>query len=298
MNADNCDLLAITYVGSSKYGFYKNFSTEVNRLHASLKKYNICLKVYDSAELKKLVKFPDTNLFYFLTRYGAGAWFWKPLIISHSLKTNRAKILLYLDADCVVLKDPRLAIEEGLRDSDVNVFKQNVSLDCWISNRALKHLGLNVFDAHRITLLTAGIILVRNSKDSLSFMNTWADTMRNPKVLLHPIFAPARRKHRHDQAVLSALVGTGKLKCGVMNSGFYSLGDESLEWEIEHAWVGTGNLNSTSHTMGNLQRLNSITDYYFLFAYDVIKSILITPVHYFAYCAAKKTRQFRIENHG
>jgi hypothetical protein len=284
------EFLVITYVGSAKYGFYKDCTDGVARLQDSLAEYNLDLKIYGLSDLKSLVRFPDSNLFYFFTRYGAGAWFWKPILIVHALTTYKPKYLIYLDADCVLLKDPRIVIEESLRCSDVSLFKQNVPLEGWISKRALRKLDLTSSDARQMSLLTAGILLIRNSEDSLLFMNSWVAAMRNPQVLLSPMLGKFRVKHRHDQAVLSALVGKGELSCSIMSSGFHSFGAETLEENVAGAWVSTGYLTSTVLPMGYTQRLKSIVDYYSRIIYDFLKSILITPLHYLAYILTVKRR--------
>jgi hypothetical protein len=283
VKTEKIELLVITYVGSAKYGFYKDCTGGLARLQASLAEYNLELKIYGLSDLKSLVRFPDSNLLYFFTRYGAGAWFWKPILILHALTTYKPKYLIYLDADCVLLKDPRIVIEESLRCSDVSLFKQNVPLEGWISKRALRKLDLTSSDARQMSLLTAGILLIRNSEKSLFFMKSWVTAMRNPHVLLSPMLGEFRVKHRHDQAVLSALVGKGELICSIMSSGFHSFGAETLEENFAGAWVSTGYLTSTVLPMGYKQRLKSIVDYYSRIIYDFLKSILITPLHYLAY---------------
>ena len=288
MKTKEIELLVITYVGSAKYGFYKDCTDGVARLQASLAQYNIDLKIYGFSDLKSLVRFPDSNSFYFLTRYGAGAWFWKPILIAHALMTYKPKYLIYLDADCILLQDPRIVIQEGLRNSDVSLFKQKVPLEGWISGRALRKLGLASSDARQMSLLTAGILLVRNSESSFLFMNTWVTAMRNPHVLLSPMLDKFRFKHRHDQAVLSALVGKGELNCSIMSAGFHSFGTETLEENVADAWVSTGYLTSPALPMGYTQRLKSIVDYYSRITYDFLKSIFITPLHYIAYISTKK----------
>lgn len=277
------ELTAVTYVGTGKFNFYKDCSENAERLRQSLANYGIPLVIYDFSDLRKLVKFPCSDLFYFFTRYGAGAWFWKPILILHALTTYKPKYLIYLDADCVLLKDPRIVIEESLRCSDVSLFKLNLPLEGWISKRALRKLDLTSSDARQMSLLTAGILLIRNSEKSLFFMKSWVTAMRNPHVLLSPMLGEFRVKHRHDQAVLSALVGKGELICSIMSSGFHSFGAETLEENFADAWVSTGYLTSTVLPMGYKQRLKSIVDYYSRIIYDFLKSILITPLHYLAY---------------
>ncbi len=288
MENGKVDFLAMTYVGSSKFGFYKDCDKAAARLKASLAEFDIELKVLRISHLRTLVRFPDSNFFYFFTRYGAGSWFWKPILIKHVLEKYEPRYLLYLDADCVILKDPRVLIERELQNSDISVFKQNVPLEGWISRRALRYLDLTSSEARRINLLTAGILLVRNSKYAFLFMNSWIYAMTDPRVLLSPIFARFGERHRHDQAVLSALVGKGVVNCNIMNAGFYSTGTETLEKNFEKAWVSTGDLGSPASKMSYLQKKRLIFEYYSRKVYDFIKSVVVTPIHLLFYLAQKK----------
>ncbi len=289
MDNRKIDLLVMTYVGSSKFGFYKDCNSGAARLQASLSEFDIDLKVLTISDLRTLVKFPNSNFFYFFTRYGAGSWFWKPILINHVLEKYEPGYLLYLDADCVILKDPRLFIERELHNSDISLFKQNVHLEGWISRRALRCLDLTSAEARGMNLLTAGILLVRNSKDAFLFMNSWVYAMTDPRVLLSPIFTRFGERHRHDQSVLSALVGKGVVKCNIMGAGFYSTGTETLEKNLDKAWVSTGDLDGPALKMSYLQRMQSITDYSSRKVYDLIKSVVVTPIHLLFYLAQKQS---------
>lgn len=281
------DFLVITYIGSGRLNFYKDCTENAARLKQSLDILGVPLIVYNFADLRKLVKFPNSDFFYFLTRYGAGSWFWKPIIILDALEKYGAKQIIYVDADCVINKNPINVLSNNLELHDVAVFRQNSKLAGWISSRSAKILGLETKELHNVDLLTAGIIVLRNSTRAKEFLNAWRDGMRDPRVLLHPAINHEVAKHRHDQSVLSALVFKGFMDCKVMDSGFYSRGKESLEDNVATAWVYTGELETDSKVTTVPGRIALFTDYYSRRIYDVVKSIFITPIHVLFFLAQK-----------
>lgn len=287
MNDTNHELIAITYVGTRRLNFYKDCSKNAERLELSLANFGIQLVVYNFSDLRKLVRFPESNFFYFFTRYGAGSWFWKPILILDALTKYNPRTLIYLDADCMITKDPRKVIADNLILHDVAVFGQNFSLQGWISPRAAKILGMGKEDIQKADLLTAGIVILKNSFNSRIFLNVWSLGMKDPRVLLHPAIRNATTRHRHDQAVLSALVSKGEITCNKMSSGFYSIGEESLENEIEDAWVYTGELEPKNDNLGFANRLGLYFDYYSRTFYDLAKSAVITPIHLVFYLSQK-----------
>ncbi len=282
-NLDNQRIIAVTYVGTGRFNFYRDCEPNGNRLRKSLANFGIQLVVYSFSDLRRLVKFPNSNFFYFLTRYGAGSWFWKPIVMLDVLAKHNPTELVYFDADCVVTKDPRNAISANLARHDIAVFRQNSNLAGWISSRATKILGLGKGDLGEIDLLTAGIVILKNTPNSRAFLSAWSLLMKDPRVLLHPAISNETNQHRHDQAVLSALVSKGDWNCRVMSTGFYSTGKESLEDQVENAWVYTGELEKKIEKLFFLKRVFLVADYYSRKAYDLIKSAVITPIHLMFY---------------
>jgi hypothetical protein len=74
-----------------------------------------------------------------------------------------------------------------------------------------------------------------------------------------------------------------------MGAGFYSTGTETLEKNLDKAWVSTGDLGGPALRMSYLQRMQSITDYSSRKVYDLIKSVVVTPVHLLFYLAQKQS---------
>ena len=284
---ENPEIIAVTYIGSGRLNFYKDCTENATHLKQSLDKFGVPLIVYNFADLRKLVKFPNSDFFYFLTRYGAGSWFWKPIVILDALEKYSAKQIIYVDADCVINKNPINVISNNLELHDVAVFRQNSKLAGWISRRSAKILGLEYEELHNVDLLTAGIIVLRNSTRAREFLNAWHDGMRDPRVLLHPAIKHELAKHRHDQSVLSALVFKGFMDCKVMDSGFYSRRKESLEDNVATAWVYTGELETDSKVTTVTERIVLFADYHSRRIYDVVKSIIITPIHILFFLAQK-----------
>lgn len=273
------ELTAVTYVGTGKFNFYKDCSENAERLRQSLANYGIPLVIYDFSDLRKLVKFPSSDLFYFFTRYGAGSWFWKPIVILDALNKYRSREVIYFDSDCVVTKDPRKLVHQNLTQNDIALFRQNTTLKGWISSRAIRILRLEEQELQNSYLLTAGVILMKNTDKARSFCSAWHNEMKNPRLLLHPHFRFQNIRHRHDQSVLSALVSKGKLECTVMENGFFSSGKESLEGNIANAWVYTGEVESISVDVSLQKRIALLADYYSRKFYEITKSIIITPIH-------------------
>jgi hypothetical protein len=271
--------IGVTYVGTSRFRFYKDQSKDVGRLQKSLEAYDIELKIYRFADLKEIIPFPNSDFFYLFTRYGAGAWFWKPLIILDALNKYGPTNLIYLDADCAVTSDPRFVIEEELKDQDVALFQQNSKLAGWMSRRSSRLLSFTEADLSNANLVTAGILILKNSEFSKTFMKKWGFAMKDPRILLHPVFFAGKPIHRHDQSVLSSLLYKGDITAKLMKNGFYSKGSESLEENISDAWVYSGELESSSVDLTIKKRIALILDYYSRIGYDILKTLIIFPIH-------------------
>ncbi len=113
--------------------------------------------------------------------------------------------------------------------------------------------------------------------------------MKNPRVLLHPAFQNQRVRHRHDQTVLSVLISKGDFKCKIMSTGFYSSGAESLEANVQSAWVYTGEVEKRIDHLSLKTRISLLSDYYSRKVYDLVKSVLVTPIHPLFFHTQKST---------
>ncbi len=296
------NLIVVTFIGSHRFRFYKDCRISEDRLRNSLLKYNIDLVTFTLRDLVSALPTFSSSFFYFFTRYGVGAWFWKPIIIQHALSLYKPKYLIYVDADCVFNANPNDILEIALNGSDFALFSQNRTLEGWISHRARRIIGLSGRQLEESTLVTAGILFVKNSPSAKRILSAWDSAMRNPRLLLHPIFNFEKCRHLHDQSVLSALVAKKMISCNLLRSGLYSLGEESNSDSINNSWICTGILTPEFHFVSAIDRISSISDYYSRKLYDIAKTLLIFPAHWLYYLieqlvlrVAKKLKIVKLE---
>jgi len=281
------DLEIVTYIGSHRFKFYKDLRSQLSDLETNLINYHYKLNVYDNVDLRKLLGIGDLNKFYLFTRYGAGAWFWKPKIILDALALSSAEYLMYLDVDCRLTKDPLPYLKEHLKLNSIALFNNPQPLMENISRRAKKSLKLESKVLAPSTLVTAGIILVKNSLEAREELTVWSKAMGNPRVLLHPVITFKKGKHLHDQSVLSALISMGRVQPRIIQNGFFSKGPETLEKSIDKCWVYTGSLGSESEDLPLITRIKSIFDNYQKYLYDFLKTLSIYPIHFLLFVLAR-----------
>jgi hypothetical protein len=237
------EILAVTFATTRNSVLYKNYSTNVERLEASLGKYGIPLVVYNPKKLKPIIDYIDSKL-YLLYNKGVGAWFWKPLIISDLMTKHNSKIILYLDADCVVTKDPSAVISKLSPDEyNLYLFQQNLLTKDWTSKRCISLMGISDKNVLNSRMKTAGVIVARSSAANISNLKVWSNHMRDPRKLVDQV--SSREFHRHDQSILSLLCASGKIQSKSLGSGFFSNGPESACDSLTESWVYTGNIDSS-----------------------------------------------------
>jgi len=273
------EVVVVTFTGSHRFGMYKDCRPSQLRLKKSLEEFNVRLITYSFSELINILRPVNSSFFYLLTRYGVGAWFWKPIIIRHALVSLNPVSLIYVDADCVFTRDPREIIEAALTEKDIALFSQRNKLRGWVSNRAIRLLNLTNEILDEAPLVTAGIIILRNSEKSKAGLRVWELAMRDPRLLLHPVFTRPGVKHLHDQAILSSLIAKGELDCALVQTGFYSLGVESNTKSLKDSWIYTGDIFPAESSAQQKKRITLIFDYYSRKFYDVMKTIFVFPLH-------------------
>jgi hypothetical protein len=249
------------------------------RLAKSLEQFNTPLISYSLWDLVRILRPIDSSFFYFFTRYGAGAWFWKPIIIKHALTSLNPSNLIYVDADCVFTRNPSEIIAASLIRKDLAFFSQRNKLKGWVSNRAIGILKLTDEMLNESFLITAGIVILKNSIKSKESLLVWEKAMKDPRLLLHPVFTGRNKKHLHDQAILSSLIAKNELECALIPKGFYSLGVESNTESLSESWIYTGDIFPASSANRKKKRLALIFDYYSRKFYDVLKTIFVFPLH-------------------
>jgi hypothetical protein len=294
VNLKDPQLYVITFIGSHRLGFYKDCRKSEARLRKSLEPFGIPLVTYNLGDLLSLIPNLSSNRIYFFTRYGVGAWFWKPILIRHALTTLKSEYLIYVDSDCAFNINPTKVIEKTLFDSDLAFFAQNHKLKGWISTRAYRFLEMDLLELEKADLVTAGIAIVRNSEKSKQSLQAWELAMRNPRVLLHPLRDKFGIRHRHDQSILSALIARGRVECSLVRQGFFSQGLESISPSLEDSWIYTGDIQSKENHIRFSNKIPLYWDHYSRKFYEVFKTFLVFPLHMmFFYLENFISRDFR-----
>lgn len=147
---------------------------------------------------------------------GAGYWLWKPYLILKTLQdTPDGAIVMYADSG-LIIRQPiqQYLTEQFTQDKDILAFAYNphmegvaatiasgdtfVALDC---HSELCRNGPHVW---------AGMLVLRNSKQSRAFVSEWLKYCEQDTVLQGLIFNspnhPEFTHHQHDEAILSVLV--------------------------------------------------------------------------------------------
>jgi hypothetical protein len=273
------DVLVITYSGTHRFGFYKDCRENSQNLHRNLREMGVEIVEYRFRDLLRLTGMSNSNMFYFFTRYGAGAWFWKPSIIRHALQVYKPTHLIYVDVDCIFLRNPSELTSSVLNESDLAFFSHRAPIGNKISKRAQRNLGLDSDLLSVSAMVTAGVVILRNSEAAIQNIRSWELAMEDPRNLLNPVFSFSKNHHLHDQSVLSALIAQRKIDCGLITTGFYSSGPESNSASLENSWMYTGNLKDITINKELGTRILLGMDFYGRKIYDIVKTFLIYPLH-------------------
>ena len=216
---------------------FKDYGNEIKRLCDSALKFEMDFFVYTLDDLRNATKNSSFEG-YTHFRKGVGGWFWKPIVILHFLEATQYDYLLYLDVDCILLKDPMPIIRSLKNQFDIAGFQMDAQIKDWTVARVIDNFQAN--DCRNSTMWTAGILLVKNSEKAKSDLSRWLDSMSKPWNLFELPFEIGAVKHRHDQSVLSILIAKNEIQVCNLGEGFYSEGLESTSQNIEDAWVATG----------------------------------------------------------
>jgi hypothetical protein len=227
----------VTFATTHEDNPFKDYEKEIERLRGSALQFGLDFYVYTLHDLKKaMIHSPFMGYTYF--RKGVGGWFWKPIVILHFLEKIQCDYLLYLDVDCILLKDPLLVVQRFENQFDIAGFRMDAQIKNWTTRRIVNNFQAN--DCDDAAMWTAGILLVKNSDESKRSLKHWLDSMSKPWNLFDLPFESDGVKHRHDQSVLSILIAKGEMQLLNLGEGFYSEGIEATSNSIEDAWVATG----------------------------------------------------------
>ena len=281
----------VTFATTHKDKFFKDYSNKIEELKESCKKYGIEVTIYGIKELRELTLGSPFRL-NLMFRRGAGGWFWKPIIIRHAMDKSNAHYILYLDVDCLILKNPIEILNKSLEMASFGGFQQVELIESWISKRAKKILEKQNQNL-KSPLWTAGILAFKNNPESRKYLRIWELGMLNPRLLFEPISDFRKTNHRHDQVVLSYLIGNKSINCVHLGSGFYSAGIESTSLVISEAWVSTGNsIQNYSFSKTDFKERFRIKFRYFLeIIYLLFYYFLVWPTHLIWYNLYKNSNR-------
>lgn len=227
----------ITFATSVGDKPFKNYEKEIEKLRGSALRFGLDFHVYTLDDLKETTC-KSAFQGYIKFRKGVGGWFWKPLVMLHFLENYSYDYILYLDVDCVLLKNPLQVLDSLADQVDIAGFRMNARIENWTLDRVLNNLS--AYEFRDSAMWTAGILVVKNTEIAKDYLNSWLEAMSRPWNLFELPFEPGGAKHRHDQSVLSILIAKGQIQVFNLGEGFYSEGIEATSSSAENAWVATG----------------------------------------------------------
>jgi len=151
----------------------------------------------------------DNHKDIFSYKRGAGLWLWKPYLINKALDSvNDGDWLLYLDAGTTVIRD----IHHLIRHADINgldiflmeqplLSRQFTKRECYVK------MGIEERGENQVL----GLLLLRKSRASISFVREWLTLCEDEKMLSPNHFYPDIEEfadyyeHREDQSLLNLL---------------------------------------------------------------------------------------------
>ncbi len=160
---------------------------------------------------------------------GGGYWCWKPYIILKTMKRYPNALVVYADAGCTLQKNREEWAKwfELMKDNDmlVTAYQQgrdygwqqafgtnDIRIGRWIKRKTRDYFDERIGDSgwHSYHKIWGGFCI---NKSNESFLYDWQNTMlQHPELLIDPTDEekaeqyPEYVAHRHDQAILTALV--------------------------------------------------------------------------------------------
>ena len=279
----NTQIIPVTFYTKNSF-LYKDCSEKLIRLRESLAQHSLELKEYQIQDLYNLTENSPLR-FYLLFNRGVGGWFWKPLIIVDVMRKNPGKIVLYLDSDCVIIRNPAEVISEKVTTNGLYLFNQQALIGDWTSPRCLDRMNANTLEVKRTKMKTAGIIVARSSPENIDSLKIWLKEMSDPLKLIEPIRKSGN--HRHDQSVLSILAAKGMVNVRDLGEGFFSQGPETLSERLATSWVATGNIGPEESASTKKITLKNYASYVKYLALNYCFKVLILPIQVLVFRIAK-----------
>ncbi|MEO8361009.1 MAG: glycosyltransferase [Vicinamibacteria bacterium] len=144
---------------------------------------------------------------------GAGYWLWKPRIILDALEAAAPDdVVVYIDAGARLRRPLAPLIALAHRHDAVLMANDHANAP-YVKRDAYVLTGTDGPEAQAARQLDASLMLWRNTEASRSLVTAWLRACEDPRALTDRPSAcglpelPSFRSHRHDQALLSLIVG-------------------------------------------------------------------------------------------
>ncbi len=163
---------------------------------------------------------------------GAGYWLWKPYLILKTLKKiPEGDIVIYGDTGWLIRQNIRDYFTTALGNKDVLLFAYNPKdyrlAGTIASGDTFDALNCRNEQCRYSHHVWAGILVLRNSKQSRSFIEQWLRLAKNTDLLTgrkqHSLPFPEFSHHQHDEGLLSVLAGkeSAQVSFTPMNASFF-----------------------------------------------------------------------------
>lgn len=150
------------------------------------------------------------------TKRGGGHWLWKPYFILKALKDIKEnEYLIYCDSGAVVLRNLN-TLTKALDQSkqSVMLFELPLIEGQWTQKNVFEHFQNNSDELFFSNQIMATFLVLKKSKKSVSFIESWLSLCRNESLLIKQITEQSSffQDHREDQSILSVLAKTEGIK--------------------------------------------------------------------------------------
>lgn len=195
---------------------------------------------------------------------GAGYWLWKSYLILETLKkVPEGDIVIYGDSGWLMRQNIRDYFTKGLGNKDVLLFAYNPKdyrlAGTIASGDTFDALNCRNEQCRYSHHVWAGILVLRNSKQSRNFIHQWLTLCKNTDLLTgrkqYSLPFPEFSHHQHDEGLLSVLAGkeSENVSFTPMNATFFRyihmhrrkdskrslIGYTSTQYHsIERKWLG------------------------------------------------------------
>ncbi len=159
-------------------------------------------------------QFVEKNKLTLNQKQGAGYWLWKPWIILDAMKrAPENAVIIYCDVGFTIRGSLMPLIDLTKQYSILLAYYEDTKV-YGVANKAVKRevflrLDCDEPKCHNGPTLLGGFLVVKNNKESRTFIETWLHYMLDPSLLIQGPSSqpelPEFKNHLHDLAILSVL---------------------------------------------------------------------------------------------